>query len=35
MEKINDIEKLSKISKNIRIGIIEAVFGGNSGHPGG
>lgn len=35
MEKINDIEKLSKISKNIRRGIIEAVFGGNSGHPGG
>ena len=35
MKKINDIEKLSKISKNIRRGIIEAVFGGNSGHPGG
>lgn len=35
MEKINDITKLSKIAKNIRRGIIESVYSGQSGHPGG
>ena len=35
MEKIKDIEKLSDIAKKIRKGIIEAVYSGQSGHPGG
>ena len=35
MEKINDVTKLSEIAKNIRKGIIEAVYSGKSGHPGG
>ena len=35
MEKIKDIEKLNEIAKNIRKGIIEAVYSGQSGHPGG
>lgn len=35
MEKINDVKKLSKIAKDIRKGIIEAVYSGQSGHPGG
>lgn len=35
MEKISDIIKLSKIAKEIRKGIIEAVYSGKSGHPGG
>lgn len=35
MEKINDVKKLSEIAKNIRKGIIEAVYSGQSGHPGG
>lgn len=35
MEKIKDIESLKKIAKNIRKGIIEAVYNGKSGHPGG
>ena len=35
MEKISDITKLREISKNIRKGIIEAVYSGKSGHPGG
>ena len=35
MEKISDITKLSEIAKNIRKGIIEAVYSGKSGHPGG
>ncbi len=35
MEKIDDIKKLSEIAKNIRKGIIEAVYSGQSGHPGG
>ncbi len=35
MEKISDITKLREIAKNIRKGIIEAVYSGKSGHPGG
>ena len=35
MEKTNDINKLSEIAKNIRKGIIEAVYSAQSGHPGG
>ena len=35
MEKIKDITKLSEIAKNIRKGIIESVYSGQSGHPGG
>ena len=35
MEKISDITKLREITKNIRKGIIEAVYSGKSGHPGG
>lgn len=35
MEKISDITKLKEISKNIRKGIIEEVYSGKSGHPGG
>ena len=35
MEKINDIAKLSEIAKKIRRGIIESVYSGQSGHPGG
>ena len=35
MEKINDVKKLSEIAKDIRKGIIEAVYSGKSGHPGG
>lgn len=35
MEKIKDIEGLKKIAQNIRKGIIEAVYNGKSGHPGG
>ena len=33
--KENDIEELKKRAKEIRIGIIEAVHGAKSGHPGG
>lgn len=33
--KITDIEELQKIAKDIRIGIIEEVYAGKSGHPGG
>ena len=33
--KINDIEKLKEIAKNIRIGVIDEVYNGKSGHPGG
>ncbi|MCI8640875.1 MAG: transketolase [Clostridia bacterium] len=35
MEKIKDIEELKKTAKNVRKGIIEAVYNGKSGHPGG
>ena len=35
MEKISDITKLREIAKDIRKGIIEAVYSGKSGHPGG
>ena len=35
MEKISDNKKLSEIAKNIRKGIINAVYNGKSGHPGG
>ena len=35
MEKIKDISKLEEIAKNIRKGIIESVYNGQSGHPGG
>lgn len=34
-EKIENIEELKNIAKNIRKGIIEAVYSGQSGHPGG
>ena len=33
--KITDIEELRKKANEIRQGIIEAVYGGKSGHPGG
>ena len=33
--KISDIQELKKKANDIRIGIIEAVYGGKSGHPGG
>ncbi len=33
--KITDIEELRKKANDIRIGIIEAVYGAKSGHPGG
>ncbi len=33
--KIRDIEELRKKANDIRIGIIEAVYGASSGHPGG
>lgn len=33
--KITDIEELKKKAQEIRIGIIEAVYGAKSGHPGG
>ncbi len=35
LERTNDIEELKEIAKNIRKGIIEAVYNGQSGHPGG
>lgn len=34
-KKIQNIEELKNIAKNIRKGIIEAVYSGQSGHPGG
>ncbi len=33
--KITDINELKKKANDIRIGIIEAVYGAKSGHPGG
>ena len=33
MEKIKDVSKLNEIAKNIRKGIIESVYNGQSGHP--
>ena len=33
--KITNIDELKKKANDIRIGIIEAVYGGKSGHPGG
>ncbi len=33
--KITDVKALEKIANDIRIGIIEAVYNGKSGHPGG
>ena len=33
--KIENIEELKNIAKNIRMGIIESVYSGQSGHPGG
>lgn len=35
MEKIENIEDLKKIAQDVRRGIIEAVYNGKSGHPGG
>ena len=35
MEKIKDVSKLNEIAKNIRKRIIESVYNGQSGHPGG
>ena len=35
MEKVRDIGQLEVIAKKIRRGIIEAVYNGKSGHPGG
>ena len=35
MEKINDINKLEKMAMKVRRGIVEAVYSGKSGHPGG
>lgn len=34
-EKINNVEELQEIAKKIRRGIIESVYSGQSGHPGG
>lgn len=34
-KKIENIEELKNIAKNIRMGIIESVYSGQSGHPGG
>ena len=34
-KKINNIEELQEIAKKIRRGIIESVYSGKSGHPGG
>ena len=34
-KKINNIEELKEIAKKIRLGIIESVYSGESGHPGG
>ena len=34
-EKINNVEELQEIAKKIRRGIIESVYRGQSGHPGG
>ena len=34
-KKINNIEELQEIAKKIRRGIIESVYRGQSGHPGG
>ncbi len=33
--KVKDIEELKRIAKEIRKGVIEAVYNGKSGHPGG
>lgn len=33
--KINDVTELEKIANEIRVGIIEEVYAGKSGHPGG
>lgn len=33
--KITEIEKLQKIVKDVRMGIIEQVYKAQSGHPGG
>lgn len=33
--KITDVKELEKIAKQVRIGIIEQVYNGKSGHPGG
>lgn len=33
--KITNIEELKRIANDIRIGIVEAVYAGKSGHPGG
>ena len=33
--KITEIEELKQKANDIRIGIIEAVYGAKSGHPGG
>ena len=35
LEKIKDINQLKEVAKEIRKGIIEAVYSGKSGHPGG
>ena len=35
IEKIRDINELQEIAKKIRKGIIESVYSGQSGHPGG
>ena len=35
MKKIEDIKELEKKSNEVRKGIIEAVYNGKSGHPGG
>ena len=35
MDRITEIEKLKKKAKEVRKGIIEAVYRGKSGHPGG
>lgn len=34
-KKINSIEELQEVAKKIRLGIIESVYSGKSGHPGG
>lgn len=34
-DKIKDIKELNQIAKKVRKGIIDAIYSGNSGHPGG
>ena len=35
VNKIQDVETLNQVAKNVRRGIIDAIYNGKSGHPGG